>query len=185
MASLNFNANEVEPAGSFEPLPAGEYLVIIINSDMMDTKAGDGQYLSLEMQVIDGEYKNRKLFDRLNLKNKNQKTVDIAEKVLSSICRSVGVMVPRDSAELHDKPLKIKVSVMPSNRFEGDDGKQNVIRAYMPKDGKLNTSTTKQSIIQPPRPAAATANAADVMSVSPPFPSAPNVQPGTLPWAKK
>mgnify|MGYP000024874843 CR=1 FL=1 len=153
MAKLNFNANEVEPAGSFEPLPAGEYICVITDSDMVPTKSGEGQFLKLDLQVVDGEFKNRKLFDRLNLKNKNTKTVEIAQKVLSSICRSVGVMVPRDSSELHDKPLMVKVSVDMMNRYEGDDMKQNTIRGYFPADGsKLNTTTVNQATVSSPSP---------------------------------
>jgi len=45
MASLNFNANDIEPLGSFDPLPIGEYTVVISASEMKDTKTGKGQYL--------------------------------------------------------------------------------------------------------------------------------------------
>ncbi len=57
MANLNgFNANEVEPAAPFEPLPAGKYLAAITASEMKPTKKGDGSYLQLEfarMMIVD------------------------------------------------------------------------------------------------------------------------------------
>ncbi|RIK77249.1 MAG: hypothetical protein DCC68_17685, partial [Planctomycetota bacterium] len=54
MASLNFNANEVEPASDFEPIPAGKYLAMITDSEMKPTKNGTGHYLQLTFQILDG-----------------------------------------------------------------------------------------------------------------------------------
>ena len=110
MANLNgFNANEVEPAVGFEPLPAGKYLVVITDSEMKPTKSGNGHYLELTFQVIEGEYKNRLLWARLNLENPNELAVQIARGELSAICRAVGVMAPKDSVELHNLPLLVTV----------------------------------------------------------------------------
>ncbi len=110
MAELgNFNANDVEPTTDFEPIPAGKYLAVITDSEMKPTKAGTGHYLQLAFQIIEGPYKNRFLWARLNLDNPNATAVQIARAELSAICRAVGVMAPRDSIELHDLPLLIHV----------------------------------------------------------------------------
>jgi hypothetical protein len=110
MADLgNFNANDVEPAADFEPVPAGKYLAVITDSDMKATKSGTGNYLELTFQIIEGEYKNRMLWARLNLDNPNAMAVQIARGELSSICRAVGVMAPKDSVELHNLPLLLTV----------------------------------------------------------------------------
>ena len=110
MANLqNFDASTVEPMGDFEPLPAGKYLVVITESEMKPTKAGDGEYLELVFEVVEGEYKNRKLWARLNLNNSSQKAVEIAKGKLSAVCRAVGVMTPNESAELHNIPLQVRV----------------------------------------------------------------------------
>jgi len=105
----NFDANQVEPAASFEPLPADKYLAVITGSEMKPTKNGAGKYLELVFQVIEGEYKGRNLWARLNLENPNAMTVKIARGELSAVCRAVGVMQPRDSVELHNLPLVITV----------------------------------------------------------------------------
>lgn len=128
MANLTgFNANNVEPQDSFEPLPAGWYTCMITGSEMKPTKSGDGEYLQLRLDVIDGDYKGRVLFDRLNLNNKNQTAVEIAQKQLSAICRAVGVMEPQDSQDLHDKPMRVKVSIRPAgNGYEAS----NDVKAY-------------------------------------------------------
>ena len=40
MAILNFNANEVEPSKTFDPIPAGKYIAVITDSEMKETRAG-------------------------------------------------------------------------------------------------------------------------------------------------
>jgi hypothetical protein len=110
MANLNgFDANRVDPASNFDPIPAGKYLAAIIESEMKPTKSGTGNYLQLTFQVLDGPHKGRLLWARLNLDNPNATAVQIAQGELSAICRAVGVLVPHDSVELHNLPLVISV----------------------------------------------------------------------------
>ena len=110
MADLRgFDANTVEPATPFEPIPAGKYLAMITASGMKSNKAGTGQFLELVFTIVEGEYRNRQLWARLNLDNPNELAVKISHAELSAICRAVGVMTPNDSVELHNLPLVIKV----------------------------------------------------------------------------
>ena len=154
LAGYNFNAEEVEPSSSFDPIPAGWYQAIISNSEMKATRDGYGEYLSLTLQIIDGQYENRLVFARLNLKNANDKAVDIARKDLAAICRAVGVMSPKSSEELHDKPLMIKVKVRPAS---GDYEASNDIGGYKAVEGANLTPAPKAaSKPQTPPPAATT-----------------------------
>ena len=131
LSGYNFNAEEIEPS-SFDPIPAGWYKAIISASEMKATRDGYGEYLSLTLQVIEGQYENRLVFARLNLKNANDKAVDIARKDLAAICRAVGVMSPKASEELHDKPLMIKVKVRPA---QGEYEASNDVGGYKSVDG--------------------------------------------------
>ena len=132
MADLRgFDAQTVEPNDSFDPVPNGDYLCIITTSEMKPTKAGDGAYLELELQVIEGPYQGRKLWDRLNLNNANETTVKIAKGTLSAICRAVGVLQPTDSCELHDLPLVAKVAC---RKRDDTDELTNVIKSYKKRD---------------------------------------------------
>ena len=112
MANLNnFDANTVEPTAPFEAIPAGKYLAAVVASQMKPTKSGMGKFLELTFGILDGEYKGRQLWARLNIENPNATAVKIARGELSAICRAVGVMQPRDSVELHNIPLVILVKV--------------------------------------------------------------------------
>lgn len=132
MAHLNgFDAHEVEPNVGFDPIPARKYLAVISSSEMKPTKAGTGEYLELELEVIEGQYKGRKLWDRLTLKHPNDLTVQIAKGTLSSICRAVGVMKPNDSVELHNLPMTISVGC---KKREDNGELTNVIKGYAKRE---------------------------------------------------
>ena len=141
MANLSgFDANTIEPA-SFDVLPNGSYEAVISNSEMKSTSTG-GEMLVLTLQILNGEYQNRKIWDRLNLKNQNATAVQIAKGTLSSICRAVNVMTPKDSSELHNKPMLIKVGIQPA---KGKYAESNVIKAYKPRAN----GTVRQTQAQP------------------------------------
>ena len=148
MADLNgFDANQVEPTGDFDPIPAGKYVAVITDSEMKATKAGTGSLLQLTFQVIEGEYSNRLLWARLNLDNPNATAVQIARADLSAICRAVGVLAPKDSVELHNLPLVIHVRC----KKRSDTGDLvNEIKGYSKKESAPVASATSVGNSTPP-----------------------------------
>lgn len=141
MADLRgFDANQVEPSNDFDPIPAGKYLAVITESEMKPTKAGTGNFLQLTFQVVEGQFKNRLLWARLNLENPNATAVQIARAELSAICRAVGVLAPNDSVELHNLPLVVHVKC----RKRDDTGElTNEIKGYAKKESPAATATVQ------------------------------------------
>lgn len=133
-----FDANQVDPLVVMEPLPAGWYKAVITTSEEKTTKAQTGSYLQLTIEVIEGPMQGRKITDRLNLNNQNATATEIAYRTLSSICHAVGVMTPRTSEDLHDKPLMVKVKVKPA---DGQYGASNEVAGYE-APGKTTTQDT-------------------------------------------
>lgn len=124
MANLGFafDANTVQPQESFDVLPAGFYPVVITESEMKGTSTG-GQMLVLTLEVIEGQFKGRKVWERLNLVNNNDQAVQIAQRSLSAICHAVKEFQVQDSSQLHHKPLIAKLKVNPaSNGYEASNG---------------------------------------------------------------
>lgn len=131
-----FNVNDVAEREDFTPLPAGTYNAMVVASEMKATKDLKGEYLQLEIEVIDGANAGRKLFERLNLKNSNQQAVDIAYRTLAELTRAVGKVTIKDSEELHNKRLQVVVEVEQGKPYTKDgvtkEGKpQNVIKKYL------------------------------------------------------
>ena len=118
LANLNFNARNVEPAKANVLLPAGWYDVLIDNSEVVPTKAGDGTILKIRYSVVDGEFAGKKVFGQLNIANPNPIAQDIAFKQLSAICHAVNVLDCQDSQQLHNIPFKIRVKVKQSEGYE-------------------------------------------------------------------
>ncbi len=125
MANLGatFGATGIQPIQPLEVLPPGKYTAHIISSEMRLTKDGTGQYLYLEIDVLEGPYRGRKLFDRLNLVNTNSQTVEIAQRTLSAICHATGRMEVQDSEELHLIPFLAVVTVQPPKNGYGETNK--------------------------------------------------------------
>lgn len=148
MADLRgFDANQVEPTTDFDPIPAGKYLAVITETEMKPNKAGTGRYLQLTFQVIDGEFKGRHLWARLNLDNPNATAVQIARAELSAICRAVGVLAPNDSVELHNLPLVIAVKC----RKRVDTGEiNNEIKGFEKKEAPPMATNMSPSVNGPP-----------------------------------
>jgi Protein of unknown function (DUF669) len=169
--SETFDATTIEPNKPLEPLPPGRYLVQIVNSEMRPTKDGMGQLLWLELDVLEGEYAGRKLFDRLNLINANPTTVEIAQRTLSAICHAVDKMQVDDSEQLHLIPITADVKVQPpKNGYDAS----NTLR-YMP----LEKQTVSRPVPAPAaRPAVAARPAAPVIS------PAPAAKSSTAPWRR-
>lgn len=160
MATLNFDANAIQPDTSFDPIPAGWYNAIIDESEMKPTRDGSGAYLTLRFNVIDGQYAGRKVFTRLNLRNQNPVAQDIAQKQLSSICHAVNVLNVQDSSQLHALPLQIRVKV--TNDPTGQYEPSNEISGY-----KAIGAANGQGAAAPLAAPAYTAPAAPVAPVQP------------------
>lgn len=160
MAQLNFDSNGIDPTPRFDPIPAGDYPVIITTSEMKMTKDGAGQYLELHLEVQGGEFANRKLFDRLNLHNQNRQAVEIAQRQLSQICHAVGVLQVADSEQLHFKPLTAIVALRPAR---GEYAASNEIKGYKAGGGAPVATTYQRptapaaGAMPPPAPARAAA----------------------------
>ena len=169
-----FDANSVEPS-NFDVFPAGKYLAQIVSSEMRPTKDGRGQYLFLELDILEGQFAGRKLFDRLNLVNDNPDTVDIATRTLSSICRATGQMQVKDSEQLHLIPLIADVRVRPP---KGQYGESNSIR-YLPRNAAAAPATRAPGAYAS-APAPATAPSPQPQPATPVAPAA-----GGLPWQRQ
>jgi len=106
-----FSPTDIKPGGGLDAIPAGKYRCVVTDSERKATKAGDGAYLQLKIQVVEGEHKDRVLFDRLNLWNKNQQASQIAASQLSALCHAMGhLQAVSKSSDLHGKPFTVEVA---------------------------------------------------------------------------
>jgi len=95
---------------TFEPLPAGDYKCQIIESEIRQTKAGTGSYLSLTHEITSGPHTGRRVWARLTMSNPNPTAERIGKMQLSALCGVLGIEQLADSAELHDRVFVAKIT---------------------------------------------------------------------------
>lgn len=113
MAQFSFNASSAPQPSAPQrgPLPPGKYEAVITRSDIKATKAGDGEYIELEMQITDGQYAGRRFWERLNVSNPNKTAEDIAKEALRQLCMACGIDDMTDTEQLHDIPFVMSLEI--------------------------------------------------------------------------
>jgi hypothetical protein len=130
---------EIQQKRSFDALPKGKYRAIINNTAIKPTRAGTGEYLAVTFQIIEGDHSGRRIWQNLNLSNRNKTAEDIARQELNTICAAVGIASGtrlQQTEELHDIPLVIDVGL------DSKDETRNRIYGYEP-DGAVAAPKTK------------------------------------------
>ena len=160
MAQFNFDASQVAPQQSTGPLPAGTYLAHITESDVQPLKSGNGEGLKLTFEIIEGQFKGRRVWENLNIRHANEDTQRIAQSQLSALCHAVNVIKLMDTAALHFKPVKINVTV---REAQGMYKASNNIKGYESAGGFIAPSaapaetpawpTAEQEAAKPKAPA--------------------------------
>jgi hypothetical protein len=112
MAKVHFDISTYEaPKSDYDPLPKGEYQAMVTESQMKVTKAGTGEYLALTMQIIEGKYADRKIWENLNLHNPNEVAENIARANLKAISQACGFEELDDTDQLNDIPFILVLDI--------------------------------------------------------------------------
>ena len=151
MAQLNVDATHVDTTNHYEAIPAGDYEAMVTDSQMKSTKDGSGQYLELTLEIQSGQFQGRKIWDRLNLQNRNAKAVEIAQRQLGQLAHATGVLQVADSEQLHHKPVIVKVSV----RQEPGRDPSNEVKGYKARGATGTVPAFQAPRVAAPAPAAA------------------------------
>lgn len=127
MALLNTTFNPAEQNDiykqDFDLLPAGNYNVIITNTEEKVTRDGTGTRLVIEMEVQSGEFQGRKIWDSINIQNQNDKTVAAGQRKIKQIMFCLDMVQVKDSSEFHFKPLIAVVEIRKSrNEYPDSNG---------------------------------------------------------------
>jgi hypothetical protein len=158
-----FNTDSVEKReNSYELLPAGWYTAQVTESEIVPLKSGNGQALKLTIEVLQDGYRGRKVWARLNVRHTNQQAESIAQQQLRELCESIGLARFRDTSELHNKPMQIKVKIRKDETGQYED--QNEVSGFKPAAGGAAPMAAAA-----PRPSAPAASAPAAGAAVPPW----------------
>ena len=156
MAFLNeeFNVNELPVGnGHFEPLPAGWYSATISQSELKDTKAGNGQYIKLRYDITGPTHQGRVVFGNLNIKNPNVKAEEIGRQQLGDIMRAIGLAKVTDTDQLIGGEIVIKLEVKQDETY----GASNEVKGFKSASGSpAPAAAVIPATAKSPAPAAST-----------------------------
>ena len=162
-----FDPSAHEGTRDLEYIPISWYRSQLIEAEMRHAKNGNGCYLLVVVEILDGEYKGRKVWQNITLQNDNQQAVEIGNRLLKDIYESVGVTGPtRDIRVMLFKPVMARVGIKRDKRGEYPD--RNCVTSvrppdYQPKRGRgaapSGAPTAPRGPTSPPKPAAAAATA--------------------------
>lgn len=115
----------------FSPIPEGWYDAKISETDVKNTKAGTGKYISLRLDIIGPSYQGRAVWANLNTINPNPKAEEIARAQLADIMRATGLAQVIDTDELVGLVLAIKVAVRNDETY----GSRNDVKGFRAIEG--------------------------------------------------
>ena len=148
---LGFNVMDYAPGNASETenkeytlATPGKYKVEIIDSSEEISAAGN-RYLKLKLSIMEGTHKGTWIWDNLNLYHPTESVQGLARQILGTISKACGIIGPKDTSELHFKPLTALLDVEP----EGDYPAKNVVKKYFPLDpGQVKEAAEKVAKIQ-------------------------------------
>jgi hypothetical protein len=129
-ASTSFDSNV-----QIKPIPANTQVVAAIDEIKWDEYQGDS-FVSARWVVLDGEYKGRKIFHKIRVKEQDKAKRDRHLKMLAAIDANAGGDLMRNGTEpgdsqlssaLSNKPMAIKLGL-----WEIDDKSGNWVMAVSP-----------------------------------------------------
>ena len=133
MLNMQFDQTELNSSPSYELLPKGNYTAQIVNSEIKENRNG-GNRLSLQWEIVDGQYAGRMIFQNINIAHANPEVVRIGRQNIAQICNAIGRSSVNDSSELHNQPMQIRVIIKEDKT--GQYESQNEVRGYSALQGQ-------------------------------------------------
>ena len=107
-----FDPSAHEGTKDLECIPIGWYQAQMVENEIRDAKNGNGRYLLAVFEILDGEYRGRKVYQNITLQNDNQQAVEIGQRLLTDIYTAIGHTTPtRDTRVMLFKPVMARVGI--------------------------------------------------------------------------
>jgi hypothetical protein len=139
MTDFSFDSTQVkELDNKFEPLPGGKYSAVIDNTEIKDTKAGNGRYIVITYKITSEPASGRLVFINYNVENPSQVAVDIGKSQLKQVCEAVGKPKFENLYELHGSPILLTLAIKRDEKY----GDSNIVKRAESLAGAPTTRPT-------------------------------------------
>ena len=145
-----FDPKKVEKVQSnYDALPKGWYRVMIASSEGKATKAGTGRYINMALDVVDGQYTGRKVWQIFNIQNPSEMAQKIGQSDLKRLLEALGTsQALQREDDLHrivrDRVLLVKLG----QKKDGQSGEmRNNVTDYRPdSDEPMSEQASSQGV---------------------------------------
>ena len=124
-----------KPFTGIEVLPEGVYEVKILDGEWKEASTGNGHFLQVTMEVVDGAQKGATIIDRFNLKNTNEKAAAIAGRQFAGPREAVGVLQPKQISDITGIRFQVVLRCKKSNYINREgvevEKMQNEVARYI------------------------------------------------------
>lgn len=114
----------MESAGGYQPIPNGVYNATVGEVDLRNTRSGTGQYLSVQLDILDEPYDRRKVWANLNIVNPSEKAQAIGRSQLKAMALSAGITELQDTDDLIGAIVKVVLGI------DKEDSTRNVVKGF-------------------------------------------------------
>lgn len=116
MQDVSFNLDEaIEQAEMNQPLPAGDYNVMVRHAEAKPTRDGNGIMFSIAFMVTDGDHQGRQFYVNFNIVNQNEIAQKLGRARLALVCKAAGLTAFTSAQQvaqsLVTKPMRVTVKL--------------------------------------------------------------------------
>ena len=155
MVAFNFNTQNLPDGGDgFDLIPTGWYAGFADETGINPTRDGAGAYIKARFRIQGPTHANRVIFKNFNIRNSNDKAVEIGYRELGQWCHSAGRPAINDTQELHGALVEFYVTTRndPTGQYEP----QNEIKRFRkPGTGALGPTVAATMPVGAAQPQAA------------------------------
>ncbi len=127
MAQLGATFDPSQVNDDRQVLPEGEYILHVIESDVVPTKNGEGTLAKLTYEVVDGPLAKRRIWDQMTIQHSNAQAQEIGQRSLKRLCEAVGLGPITETDSLHFRPFRGSVRI---EKGQGGYDDKNVVKGF-------------------------------------------------------
>lgn len=128
----------------FSPIPPGSYEVVCIDHEVKTTKAGNGEYVSLTFEILDGQFAKRRLWFNFNWTNPSLEAMRIGRQQFKQFINAAGLEKVADTEESVDLTCIVEVDIDPK------DATRNRIKRFTSRKAAQAQAAAKKPIVPAP-----------------------------------
>lgn len=150
MARFDFETADYEAPMDFEIIPEGtEVRMKCTEAEEKETSSG-GTMIAATFQIVEGEYKGRKVWTNFNVVNKSEKAQNFGRRMVSGWARACGKPNANDTDQLLEKPFWCKLGI---EKGSGPYKDKNIISSFLMPEGASSPAPTAEKSVPVSAPA--------------------------------